>query len=102
MVRKDIAMSNDGSHETSAGSHSALLPKTLLTLERLDNVAHVFVAAFFILMAATVLVYSLAIFMRQMPLIGAAFHPHAAISAVDKSKPNVETPKSGGTNSSAA
>ncbi len=60
--------------ENSSHQPDQFFPKTLNTLELLDNIAHVFVAAFFILMAASVLVYSLAIFARQLPLINAAFH----------------------------
>lgn len=51
--------------------------RTLAVLERLDNLAHVVVAALFILMALSVVVYTGALFVRQMPLIAAAFHPAA-------------------------
>ena len=42
---------------------------TVRLLEQLDNWAHVVVAAFFILMAATVIIHMGFIFLRQLPLI---------------------------------
>lgn len=46
------------------------LVRTVHILELLDNMAHVIVAVFFILMATTVIVHMGFIFARQLPLIG--------------------------------
>lgn len=68
-------------HVTHAGhapvSGSKLFTKTLITLEQLDNIAHVAVAVFFVLMAVTVLIYTSALFVHQIQLMSPAFHAAA-------------------------
>src|SRR5579859_3864940 len=71
-------------------SGTAVSDRTLGTLERLDNLAHVIVAVLFILMALSVVIYTGALFVRQMPLIAAAFHP-AYSSSSERAAPPAET-----------
>ena len=66
------------SHEPENDDLPHPMHKTLTALEGLDNIAHVVVAAFFILMAITVIVYSVATFAHQLPAIGEAFRGEAA------------------------
>jgi uncharacterized membrane protein (DUF373 family) len=61
--------------EVDDEADTAVSPRTLSILERLDNLAHVIVAALFILMALSVVLYTCALFVRQVPLIVAAFAP---------------------------
>ena len=59
-------------HDTHEETNSAVMFGTVRLLERLDNWAHVIVAAFFILMASTVIIHMGFIFLRQLPLIAPA------------------------------
>ncbi len=70
---------------------SDVSPRTLMWLERLDNMAHVIVAVIFILMAATVIIYTGVILARQVPLIATAVHGSAA-EEQSSTTPVVEDP----------
>ena len=59
-------------HEAQEEINGASMNGMVRLLERLDNWAHVIVAAFFILMASTVIIHMGFIFMRQLPLIAPA------------------------------
>lgn len=61
-------MAEQGHSNAHQQPHSAPMSPTVLLLERLDNVAHVIVAAFFILMAATVIIHIGFVMARQVPL----------------------------------
>ena len=61
-------MTANGQHHPQE-AHGEPGGATVQLLERLDNWAHIVVAAFFILMATTVIVHMGFIFLRQLPLI---------------------------------
>lgn len=66
-------------HQNRAAHQPGVYPAVLNILESLDNIAHVVVAIFFIILAASVLVYASLLLVRDMPLIVQA--PHAVVSA---------------------
>jgi uncharacterized membrane protein (DUF373 family) len=66
-----------------AGSHtSGVSPVLLNLLEGLDNIAHVVVAFFFIVLAASVIVYASMLLVRDVPLI---FEPQHKVAASNES-----------------
>ena len=65
-------MTTHQQHDTREEINSPVMVGTVNLLERLDNWAHVIVAAFFILMASTVIIHMGYIFLRQLPLIAPA------------------------------
>ena len=73
---------SEGERHTDSGEHHAGVSAAVLNLlESLDNIAHVLVAVFFIILAGSVLVYTSLMLVRDMPLIvqtprvAAAEHP---------------------------
>jgi len=65
-------------HDEHAGHTSGVSPVVLNLLEALDNIAHVIVAIFFIVLAGCVLVYATLLLARDMPLIVQS--PHAVVT----------------------
>jgi len=75
-------MSEQAPHQSRI-EESEFSPAVLKTLELLDNLAHVVVAALFIIMAVTVLIHTCFILVRQVPLIANVPHtPEIAASSV--------------------
>ncbi len=62
-------MAEHSSHQSHLPPHAQGANVVIQWLERMDNWAHVIVAAFFILMASTVMIHVGFIFMQQIPLI---------------------------------
>jgi uncharacterized membrane protein (DUF373 family) len=62
-------MTPDEHHSTQQGAGGEPHGYAVRLLELLDNWAHIVVAAFFILMASTVIIHMSVIFLRQIPLI---------------------------------
>ena len=83
-------MAEAAHHEDGTAHQSGVSPFVLNLLEALDNIAHVVVAIFFIILAGSVLVYASLLLVRGLPL--AVEPPHAAVSQHAVS----ETPATGG------
>ena len=80
-----------GPHHTEepVSHHSGVSPAVLNLLESMDNIAHVLVAIFFIILAGSVLVYASLMLVRDMPLVLQS--PHPAIST-EAAPPTHESP----------
>lgn len=65
-------------HAEADAQHSGVSPVVLNLLETLDNVAHVIVAIFFIILAGSVLIYASLLLVRDMPLMVQSPHPVVA------------------------
>ncbi len=91
-------------HEVHKPQHAAHIEQggpVIQMLERMDNWAHVVVAAFFILMATTVIVHMGFIFLRQLPLIVPAT-PSALQAKAAPQAPSSTEAKASGTEAKAA
>ena len=69
-------MADSHGHDHTGEHQSGVSPAVINLLEMLDNVAHVVVAIFFIILAGSVLIYASLMLVRDMPLI--VQPPHAA------------------------
>jgi len=73
-------MSEPESHLEARQGSTGVSPGVLRILELLDNIAHVLVAIFFIVLAGSVLVYACLLLVRDMPLIVQPAHPPVSAS----------------------
>jgi len=71
--------------EERGAQHTGVSPLVLNLLEALDNIAHVVVAIFFIILAGSVLVYASLLLVRQMPLVVQS--PHAVEAPAPRTAP---------------
>ena len=91
-------MATQEKHDRHEETSSVVMFGTVRLLERLDNWAHVIVAAFFILMASTVIIHMGFIFLRQLPLIAPA-SPGTEIRTQLETKGNLPSTEPGKTQS---